>query len=150
MLSTNRVLQIASVVGVLLLSPLQALAHVALVSSMPGNGSVAKVAPTSVMLEFTENVKLLKATVTVMDGKDLDIGFKPSAKAEKHFMVALPALANGMYKVSWTVMGDDGHRMDDSLSFTIDPNASAEMEHAAGHGAAHDDDHGATHGDGAH
>lgn len=136
-----------SVLGMMLLVPVQSLAHVALVNSMPENGSTVNVAPGSIMLEFTEEVRLLKATVSAMGSEAVDIGFKPVAKAEKHFMVALPSLNQGDYLVSWTVMGSDGHRLEESFSFTIDPNAPTTMEHSAEHGVAHSDTGGGSHGD---
>ncbi|MBL4573488.1 MAG: copper resistance protein CopC [Gammaproteobacteria bacterium] len=146
-MNRSTMIKIVSVLGLMLSVPVQSLAHVALVSSMPENGSIVNVAPGSIMLEFTEEVRLLKATVSVKGDEAMDIGFKPVAKAEKHFMVALPSLIQGDYLVNWTVMGSDGHRMEESFSFTFDPTASTTMAHSAEHGAAHSAAGGDSHGD---
>jgi len=145
-MSRSTLIKVVSVLGMMVLLPVQSLAHVALVNSMPEKGSTVNVAPSSIMLEFTEEVRLLKATVSVKGSEALDIGFKPVAKAEKHFMVALPSLNQGEYLVNWTVMGSDGHRMEESFNFTIDPSAAAAMGHSAEHGAAHSGAGGGSHG----
>ncbi len=132
-----KLIPILGVLGIVLLNPVSAFAHVALTESMPPADSTINTAPESLMLMFTEEVRLLKAAITAQDGKEIDIGFKPMAMAMKHFNVPLPALAEGVYQVNWTVMGDDGHRMDESFTFTIDADAMS-----TGHDASH-----ATHGD---
>lgn len=146
-MNKSGLIKTASVLGLLLLIPVQSMAHVALVNSMPENAAIVNVAPGHIMLEFTAEVSLLKTTVALKGGKDLDIGFKPVAKAEKHFTVALPSLNQGEYLVNWTVMGRDGHRMEASFGFTIDPKSAAAAVHSADHGAAHTDAPNGAHGD---
>lgn len=140
-----RLIPILSVLGMALLYPVSSFAHVALTESMPTAGSTINEAPESLMLMFTEEVRLLKAAISLQDGGEIDIGFKPMAMAMKHFNVALPALAEGEYQVSWTVMGSDGHRMDQSLSFTIDADAMNPGHNASQ--AAHGDSHAEHSGD---
>ena len=142
-----RLISILGVLGIAMMNPVSAFAHVALTDSMPKADSTVNAAPESLMLMFTEEVKLLKAAIAPEGGKEMDIGFKPMSMAMKHFNVALPSLSEGVYQVNWTVMGSDGHRMDESFSFTIDANAMS-TDHDANHtnhGGSHDN-----HSDGNH
>lgn len=145
---TSKWFQVVGALGLLLLNPVQSFAHVALVNSEPAADSSVVAAPENLTLRFTEEVRLLKAAVSVKDGKELDIRFAPVTAAAKQFSVPLPKLEQGMYSVSWTVMGDDGHRMDQSFSFTVDHGAAQAGAmphgHAEPHGdAAHAENHGA-------
>ena len=142
-----KLISILGLLGVVMLNPVSAFAHVALTDSMPKADSTVNVAPESLMLMFTEEVKLLKAAIAPEGGKEMDIGFKPMSMAMKHFNVALPSLSEGVYQVNWTVMGSDGHRMDESFSFTIDANAMSTGHDAShtNHGDSHDN-----HSDGSH
>ncbi len=134
-----KLLPIFGVFVIVMSNPVIAFAHVALAGSIPKADTTVNMAPESLMLEFTEDVRLLKVSMTPKDSEELDIDFKPVAAAATHFNVALPSLQEGEYQVSWTVMGSDGHRMDESFNFTIDANAE-HTGHDAGHGA-HDDSH---------
>lgn len=107
-------------------------AHTALKEALPADGAVLNVAPTTLELGFSEEVQLLKVDVSAA-GTAQDIGFKPSAAAARTFSLPLPALRPAAYTVNWTILGADGHRVEGTLGFTVDPAAAA----AAGATDAH-------------
>ena len=144
-MNKSRMLEIATLVGILLINPVQSIAHVALAQSEPVAGSTLNAGPENLVLGFTEAVRLLKVSVSGKVGKEIDIGFKPMAMEHEKFTLPLPVLATGEYRVNWTVMGKDGHRMEASFDFALDPAASPasapmHQEHGDGHG-----DHAAGH-----
>jgi methionine-rich copper-binding protein CopC len=108
-------------------------AHTELASATPADGAVLHAAPAAQQLAFTEEVQLLKLVVTDAAGKAVETGFQASATAQKAFTLALPALPPAAYKVSWTLLGKDGHRVEGSLGFTVDPNATETTGGAATH-----------------
>ncbi len=97
-------------------------AHAKLVSADPKAGGVAKGQPSSIDLNFSEEVsdKLSGAEVKDAAGKAL-----PSStmldKSSKSMMVMFKApLAAGSYKVDWrAVASDDGHKTTGTYNFTV-------------------------------
>lgn len=108
-------------------------AHTELETAKPADGAVVHKAPAALELTFTEEVQLLKLDVADAAGKAVATTFKASADSLKTFSVALPAMTPAAYKVSWTVLGKDGHRVEGSLGFTIDPNAAESAGGASEH-----------------
>lgn len=120
----------------LLLSASLLYAHAHLESSTPADGAVMKQAPAAFALAFSEEVQLLKLEIKGATGTIVSTGFMPVAEATKTFSIPLQGLAAGAYDVSWTIMGKDGHRVEGTMAFTLDPNAteSAGAEHHGDHG----------------
>ena len=104
-----------------LASPLAA-AHASLKSSDPQAGAVLAGAPRQVTLTFNENIEPAFSTVTLAQqgGKVVPTG-KAQVDAANPAVVRLelPALAAGVYTVSWAVAGRDGHRRKGSFAFTV-------------------------------
>jgi methionine-rich copper-binding protein CopC len=126
-------LLLLAAVYTLIASPL--FAHTALTSAAPADGAVMREAPAALALGFTEDVQLLKLVLVDAGGEAVDINFMPSGDAYKNFNIALPALKAAAYKVSWTVLGKDGHKVEGSLGFVVDPQAAG----SAGATQSHDE-----------
>ena len=114
-----------------------AAAHTDLAMSNPGNESVVNKAPEHIELTFTASVSLVRFSVTDSSGKTLELDFKPSTESKTQYLMAMPLLLTGQYKVDWAVIGDDGHSVSNSFSFAIDPNAAASHGHGAESGGGH-------------
>lgn len=97
------------------------LAHTKLESATPADGASLGEVPKALELGFSEDVQLLKLEVATEAGVAQEIDFKPNATATKTFSIPLPALAADAYVVRWTVLGADGHRVEGSLGFLVDP-----------------------------
>lgn len=106
------------------LAPTVLLAHADLVAATPGNGAVLNVSPANIELSFTEEVQLLRLVVTGSGDQEVTTGFSPSAAMEKTFSIVLPVLAPNTYTVNWAVLGDDGHRVENSFTFSVDATAT--------------------------
>ena len=106
-----------------------AIAHVHLAQTVPPRESEVSMAPDKLSLTFSAEVRLIKLVLTNSQGTAIDFGFKPVVKAAKNVSFPVPALPADEYDVEWTVMGNDGHKMEDSYSFTILSGHS----HHAGH-----------------
>lgn len=108
-----------------LIAPALVFAHAKLTEANPANGAVVNESPEAIKLTFNEDVQLLKLTLTGADNKPVATEFKPSAESQTSFAVTLPELAKGLYTVNWTIMGDDGHKVEENYTFSIDANAAA-------------------------
>ncbi|MEZ5489276.1 MAG: copper resistance protein CopC [Gammaproteobacteria bacterium] len=124
-------------------------AHTALSEATPADGAMVMETPENLQLSFNEEVRLLKALVTLGE-EEIEIDFTPSATASKHFTVALPKLEHGRYSVAWAVLGADSHRVEGNLSFMVGmmghQGEHGNAENAVhGHQTGHDDTHQTSH-----
>ena len=108
-------------------------AHVGLKSSSPSASEVLYNSPKQLNLTFSNEVRLVKLQLQNAAGEDVDLEFKASANASAQFNHTLPKLKAGEYTVIWTVLGLDGHKMSDTLNFTLsecesDKNTDEEKE----------------------
>ncbi len=99
-----------------------ALAHAELSSSFPRNQEVLDVAPTAVVLEFTEGVDPIEPGIRVIgaDGEDVGIGdVDQSAGSDEMRAVILVTLDEGSYVVAWQALSADSHRVRGSFTFSV-------------------------------
>ena len=111
---------IAAAIGLLSASP--AFAHAALKVSAPAGGATVA-APHDLSLTFSEKVRLTAVRLTA-NGKDLSVPVDRAAPASPTFTVPLPHLAPAKYEVRWTALGDDGHPVNGTFTFTVSNAAS--------------------------
>ena len=75
-------------------------------------------------LTFSEKVKLTQLKLTAA-GKDVSgVQVDRAAAAAPTFTVPLPHLAPAKYEVRWSALGDDGHPVNGTFSFTVSNTAS--------------------------
>ena len=111
--------------GASLLAPTVLFAHAKLSEASPANGAVVNESPEALTLTFNEDVQLLKLALADTDSKLVTTEFKPSSASQLSFSIALPELAKGAYTVNWTIMGDDGHKVEGNYTFSVDAGAPA-------------------------
>ena len=130
MTSAKRILfALIAVAAVLLGTAVPAAAHAALLKTDPGEGSVAKTAPASVLLTFSEAVLLSDDSLRVLDpqGKDVARGTAHHANgAQNTATVNLrPGLGDGTYTVAWKAVSADTHPVSGAWTFSIDKPSKA-------------------------
>jgi copper transport protein len=111
-----------TVVAVLLVCAGPAAAHAELASSEPPQDAVLEVAPTQVVLRFTEGVDTVPDGIRVIsaDGTELVVGPAGHLGSDNAAVGAeLPAAANGVYVVSWRVVSTDGHPIAGAFSYQV-------------------------------
>lgn len=112
-----------------------AFAHTALTEATPANGAIIKQGPAHINLTFNGPVKLMKLELMGV-GHEMPTNFKSNSVAAAAFMIETPGMHPGAFTVNWAVMGEDGHTVADSYSFTVDPSITDEQAggHSDGHG----------------
>jgi methionine-rich copper-binding protein CopC len=114
---------IGSVAAISLLAASPAFAHAALKVSAPTSGATVA-APHDLSLTFSEKVKLTAVKLTA-GGKDVSgVQVDRAAPAAPTFTVPLPHLAPAKYDVRWSAIGDDGHPVNGTFTFTVSNAAS--------------------------
>jgi methionine-rich copper-binding protein CopC len=97
-------------------------AHAKLQASEPKAGTTVAAAPTAIRLQFNETLELPFSKIKLVNAEEATI--EPSAialdKADPKAMVAtVPALPAGPYRVLWSTMTRDGHKVKGEYSFTV-------------------------------
>lgn len=112
-----------TVAALLLALPGAALAHSPVNTSVPVDGAELSDVPEVLTLTLAEPGRFMKVEVThtTADGSashvtELDISTRATTD-EMEF--APPAMGNGTYLVEWRVLGDDGHAMDGTVTYTV-------------------------------
>lgn len=99
-----------------------ALAHADLVAATPEPGSVVPTSPMEVRLSFSEEVEPRFSGFEIVggDGRSLPVG---EIAVEGKAMAAplTETLAPGKYRVDWHVLSADGHSIEGSYSFEVQP-----------------------------
>lgn len=119
-----------------------ALAHAALESSTPAANSVLETGPSSIVLDFDEDIEVGLASIKLFgtDGASVDLG-TPTAGADSTAVTAsVPSLTDGIYAVIWKVTSADGHAVEGAFSFQVGTassgNAQDLLDQVKGGGAA--------------
>ncbi|HWA80387.1 MAG TPA: copper resistance protein CopC [Acetobacteraceae bacterium] len=114
----------ALAIALLLFSSGYAFAHAFPATTNPPAGSTLKTPPTQVVINFTEEIEphfstleVVNAAGTRLDKKDAHIG----PQGAKQFVVDLPPLTPGTYKVIWHATSVDTHKTQGSFNFTVAP-----------------------------
>ena len=119
----------------LVLLPVQVLAHAQLRGSVPSEGAVLTVTPDMLTLEFNEAVSPLVLRLVGPDGKITDL----TGTAQNTTLSVVPPadLDTGTWLLSWRVVSSDGHPVGGSLSFHIgQPSATPPTPASLAAGAA--------------
>ena len=102
-----------------------AFAHTALTEATPGDGAMVKQGPAHINLTFNGPVKLVKLELMGV-GHEMPTNFESNSEAKNAFMIETPGMHPGVFTVNWAVIGEDGHTVADSYSFTVDPSITEE------------------------
>lgn len=99
-----------------------AYAHAKLESTEPKAHSVVEQSPKQIHLKFNETLELAFSKVKLLDQQNLVI--EPLKvdldKANPSAMIAtLPRLQTGAYRVQWTTMTRDGHKVKGEFAFNV-------------------------------
>jgi methionine-rich copper-binding protein CopC/ketosteroid isomerase-like protein len=108
-----------------------AFAHTSLKSSVPADGqTVPEVRQISV--EFGAAIRLMAFTLTDASGNTIPTDFARTSINQSRFDIGVGTqLSHTSYRIAWMAMGDDGHKIDGTFRFTVDPTASATAHIAA-------------------
>jgi copper resistance protein C len=102
-----------------------AFAHTVLTEATPGDGAMIKQGPAHINLTFNGPVKLVKLELMGV-GHEMPTNFESNGEAKNAYMIETPGMHPGAFTVNWAVIGEDGHTVADSYSFTVDPSITEE------------------------
>jgi len=102
-----------------------AVSHSPVNSSNPADGATLQVVPETFTLTLAEPGRFMKVDVThtTVDGSadhsmELEI---PSRDMTEMMEFPAPDMGAGTYLIEWRVLGEDGHAMDGTVTYTVSP-----------------------------
>lgn len=120
MKAKNLLVSILAAAGCALSVP--ALAHTKLESSMPQANAVVAAAPTQVRLQFSDPLELPFSKVKLVDEKGAVVEASKIAVDStdpKALVATVPALRSGAYRVQWSTVTRDGHKVKGEFAFRV-------------------------------
>ncbi|RKN84255.1 copper resistance CopC family protein [Paenibacillus ginsengarvi] len=126
----------AIVLGLLmLLAPAVVSAHTGLKSSSPAGGATVDKSPGEVTMEFNTDIEPL-STFEVR-GETNELWKVSGIRIEKDKMSGKleSGLPNGTYTVKWSIIGRDGHPVENKFSFTVKLSEQAQASQPASGGS---------------
>jgi len=96
-------------------------AHPSLVDSVPKAGAAVAALPSDVRLVFNEPLEASFSTLEVVDagGKRVSDGRGQIEAAHPEAIAVHASGGSGAYRVRWSVVGRDGHRVSGEIGFTV-------------------------------
>ncbi len=110
--------------GLLLLGPMSAQAHAMLQSAVPAVGSAVAASPTTLQLNFDDEVDPARSKVSVTDvggASEASGSLSTGPGNARQLLVPVAQLASGTYMVKWVAISTDSHRTQGSYKFRIAP-----------------------------
>jgi methionine-rich copper-binding protein CopC len=95
-------------------------AHAALTGTDPEDGAVLAEAPAAVSATFSENLDGPSTEIAVTDPTGAVVDVADPAFDGDTFTQPMQYTAPGTYTVAFRVISEDGHRVDDAVSFTVE------------------------------
>jgi methionine-rich copper-binding protein CopC len=106
--------------GSMLTAP--AWAHAKLVAAEPPAAAVLSAAPATIRLQFNDNVELPFSKVKLVNAKDAVIealAIVPDKNEPKALIATLPPVPAGAYRVVWSTVTRDGHKVKGEYAFSV-------------------------------
>ena len=102
------------------LSGTWAYAHSKMGASMPADGETLTSAPTKIVLNFSDKLRLTKVEASHSGGDMQDFDLGDHTSFTESFTLPMEPMGAGTYEVEWRGLGIDGHSMQGSFSFKVE------------------------------
>ncbi len=98
--------------------PTVSFAHTHVQTTVPENGATVTSPLTEIKLSFETHIEKVSTMTVKKDGQELTIDAQEVSGHDLTGTFQEP-LPNGEYEVKWNIVGEDGHVMEDAISFTV-------------------------------
>ncbi|WP_164779401.1 copper resistance CopC family protein [Paenibacillus kobensis] len=103
---------------IMMLFPASVLAHTGLLSASPDESEKVGKPVTEIRLTFGTKIESI-STIKVTDEQGTEVGVKVETDKDSMTGSFEQPLENGRYSVEWRIIGEDGHAIKDTYSFTV-------------------------------
>lgn len=96
-----------------------AVAHDQLISSIPEDGGTLTELPTQIVLEFNNELIDAAPALLIRDAANTTVHQATPAVDGRFATTEFPELGDGSYRIAWSVVSSDGHRIEGSMPFEM-------------------------------
>ena len=97
-----------------------AIAHSPLDGTTPTNEAIVTEMPTEVLMDFKGNIRLTRVSITHANKHSMDMDLGEQTAFTQEFALPMHDMGAGVYVVEWRGLGDDGHALNGTFSFTVE------------------------------
>lgn len=97
-----------------------AMAHSPLDETTPTNEAIVTEMPTEVLMDFKGNIRLTRVSITHANKHSMDMDLGEQSAFTQEFALPMHDMGAGVYVVEWRGLGDDGHALNGTFSFTVE------------------------------
>ena len=97
-----------------------AMAHSPIEATTPANEATVSEMPTEVLIDFKGDIRLTRVAITHADTHSMDMDLGDQTAFMQEFSLPMHDMGAGVYVVEWRGLGDDGHALNGTFSFTVE------------------------------
>ena len=97
-----------------------AMAHSPLDEMTPTNEAIVTEMPTEVLMDFKGNIRLTRVSITHANKHSMDMDLGEQSAFTQEFALPMHDMGAGVYVVEWRGLGNDGHALNGTFSFTVE------------------------------
>jgi len=128
----RRVLTGAALVAAALAAPAPAAGHTAVERLEPADGAALRSAPAQVRVTYGAPLASVVSAQVLLGGRNVARAARIDPSDARRVVIPLDAAGAGAYRVSWTVVGADGHSLAGRAAFRVRPAGVVGAAHRVG------------------
>ena len=97
-----------------------AMEHSPLDATTRANEATVTEMPTEVLMDFKGDIRLTRVAITHADTHSMDMDLGDQTAFTQEFALPMHDMGAGVYVVEWRGLGDDGHALNGTFSFTVE------------------------------
>ncbi|MCY4101307.1 MAG: copper resistance protein CopC [Rhodobacteraceae bacterium] len=97
----------------------QALAHFDIEMTIPDNEAILEEVPETITIQMTNKIRLIKVEIQHEDHAIIEIDISEYKEFQTEFTLPIESQGAGVYGIFWRALGDDGHPVKGSFTFTV-------------------------------
>ncbi len=97
-----------------------AFAHSPLETTIPAHEASVAEMPEEIIMGFNGNIRLTRVSMTHADDPSADLDLDGFSGFISDYAIPMQPMGPGVYIIEWRGLGDDGHAMHGSFSFTVE------------------------------
>ena len=97
-----------------------AMAHSPIEATTPANEATVSEMPTEVLIDFKGDIRLTRVAITHADKHSMDMDLGDQTAFTQKFSLPMHDMGAGVYVVEWRGLGDDGHALNGTFTFTVE------------------------------
>lgn len=115
----NKIKQYMTILIFSIISNGSLLAHSDVIKTIPKNGAILDKAPQTISIYMTKKIRLVKVHIRDQNDKMIKVNTAQYKGFANNFTLPIPTIENGIYKVNWRAIAQDGHIMKGHFNFTV-------------------------------